>query len=212
MLGGVEVKYAKIAVFLFIILFFIGVCFYFRRDDGKTNKNVNSVLLETQNDLEITEKQSESTEESKIIEETESTTVIREDDYSLGDNDCVYISITKKGEKEFLYISADIANEEKASLAYIYLYSVLSDSDLQTTDYGIAITSNSGMVSLIAGAPMGTNKDGSAILSIPDWVVQDTESCTLSTEEQTETVDKIKECLTDFTDKEKHNGEEHEGF
>ena len=207
-------KYAKIAVFLFIVLFFIGVCFYFSREDGKTNKNVNSVLIESQNDLEKTEKQLESTEESKTIaiEETESTTVIREDDYSLGDNDCMNISITKKGEKEFLYISADIANEEKASLAYIYLYSVLSDSDLQTTDYGIAITSNSGMVSLIAGAPMGTNKDGSAVLSIPDWVIQDTESCTLSIEEQAETVDKIKECLTDFTDKEKRNGEEHEWF
>lgn len=205
MLGGVEVKYAKIAVFLFIVLFFIGVCFYFSREDGKTNKNVNSVLLETQNDLEITEKQLENTEESKTIaiEETESTTVIREDDYSLGDNGCMNISITKKGEKESLYISADIANEEKASLAYIYLYSVLSDSDLQTTDYGIAITSNSGMISLIAGVPMGTNKDGSAVLSIPDWVVQDVDEVTLSGEEQAEIIDAVRNCILDFTGKEK---------
>lgn len=141
----------------------------------------------------------ESLKETESIDDAENTTVVLKEEYNIGDSDIMTVAITNNEDKESLYISAEVANEEKASLVFIYLYSTLSDSSLEKTDYGILITSDSGMVSLIGGAPMGTNKDGSAVLSIPDWVIQDTESSTLSDTEQAEIINAVRECISDFS-------------
>lgn len=141
----------------------------------------------------------ESLKEAESIDDAENTTVVLKEEYNIGDSDIMTVAITENENKESLYISAEVANEYKASLVFIYLYSILSDSILEKTDYGILITSDSGMVSLIGGKPMGTNKDGSAVLTIPDWVIQDTESCTLSDTEQSEIINTVRECISDFS-------------
>jgi len=141
----------------------------------------------------------ESFKKTESIDDAENTTVVLKEEYNIGDSDIMTVAITENENKESLYISAEVANEYKASLVFIYLYSILSDSILEKTDYGILITSDSGMVSLIGGKPMGTNKDGSAVLTIPDWVIQDTESCTLSDTEQSEIINTVRECISDFS-------------
>lgn len=141
----------------------------------------------------------ESLKKTESTDDAENTTVVLKEEYNIGDSDIMTVAITENENKESLYISAEVANEDKASLVFIYLYSILSDSSLEKTDYDILITSDSGMVSLIGGKPMGTNKDGSAVLTIPDWVIQDTESCTLSDTEQAEIINTVKECISDFS-------------
>ena len=200
--GGTEMKYVKILVLIFIMAVLIGAYLYFSKEDGKSHNNGNSISVENQRNVETKELERESTEGSEPITtvESESTTVIREEEYDLGNNNSMNVSVTEKDGKESLYISADIANEEKSSLAFIYLYTTLSDSGLEKTDYSLSIKSNSGMVGLVAGAPMGTNKDGGAVLSIPDWVIQDVGEITLSAEEQGQLIGELNKCMSDFLD------------
>ena len=129
----------------------------------------------------------------------ESLNIIKSKEYDLEDGDSLSLSMLDDDGELNLNISAKIANEEKASIAYLYLFAMVFDENLSDYAHTYTITSDSGTVLFTENGTIGTNGD-EAVLSEPSWLILDTDKWTMSDEEQRNFRDALWNSIFDFMD------------
>lgn len=121
---------------------------------------------------------------------------IKSKSYNLGNGDTITLSMFDDGGLN-LNISAKISNEEKASIAYVYLFAIVFDDNFGNYANSYTIISDSGTVLFTENGIMGTNGD-EAISGEPSWLILDTEKWDMSDEEQRNLYDTLWNSFSDF--------------
>ena len=124
-------------------------------------------------------KATESPEPTILPTQEPEETVIKTESYDYGDDDTVVISLTDKGkDKLVLSFNGFIADNEKASLAFVYLWNE-AISYSEKYEVSVSVICDEGLVAYAGNILAGTNSDGTYVSGKPDWLISDTEDFTI---------------------------------
>jgi len=147
---------------------------------------------------------SKGVEQEDIDDESKSlnipaTDLIEKKEYNLGTGESLILGTFEEDGSSVLMIVVNIPDEKRASLVFGYLHSIAEGGENQGLHSSIWVTCASGMVGMTPnGKIIGTNKDGSSVVELPDWIIDDTSEY-LDDETEYETLlQDVKNCLLDF--------------